>query len=377
MDQNRINQIIDHYMDVVRTGKDKDNDELNKWRICALASKAWEGHYDSFGERFAASMQEAGDMIECDNYHPVGGILLLCDPRFAGKEREVRDDFNFLLQEVGDEDQIRDRMTIFMDHINSMLTRACSNAGTYMQDSKCVMTYLSVLRPQDNFFLDEDACIKFATYTGFSARFKSKNFPVKDYYRMCRELCDVIESREDLLEMMEKRLEMEALHRKDSWIARVDVKHHVLAYDIIHYADAYGFYDTHKATRPPRKTADQIMKEQRRAELKKELETLKFQREALDVVSEDLELPMLEGKQIIHKKYGLGEVIKQDGDKATVKFSAETKVLLLPVLLSNGLIKLTGEDADSDFGRIAASQTEKKNLDAQIKAKEIAIRMLV
>ena len=35
-----------------------------------------------------------------------------------------------------------------------------------------------------------------------------------------------------LLEMMEKRLEMEALHRKDSWIARVDVKHHVLAYDI-------------------------------------------------------------------------------------------------------------------------------------------------
>ena len=120
-----------------------------------------------------------------------------------------------------------------------------------------------------------------------------------------------------------------------------------------------------------------ILKEQRRAELKKELETLKFQREALDVVSEDLELPMLEGKQIIHKKYGLGEVIKQDGDKATVKFSAETKVLLLPVLLSNGLIKLTGEDADSDFGRIAASQTEKKNLDAQIKAKEIAIRMLV
>lgn len=330
MNSGRINEIIDHYMEQFPMTTGPDNDELFKWKAAAIWKTTWDIDAADFGAMLKQAVIPTEVLVDSKTVYPASGLIELCnrDPALAEK---VRAEFRALLQDTDDPDEEQALMESFVDHINALIDKAFPGSWKYVQDRKSVSDYLGLSRPDRDFFYKASEVKSFAEYVEFDDEIGvGQAFSLRNYYRLCGELIDVIESRRDLRELAASGLQDYALQSGQEEITVIDPAYHILAFDIIYCTGRYGFYTEHSHTGAKKSTSKKTVKKQKepvRPEQPdpEQVRSRELQDTAAALQSEraKLQYPDLTGRTIVHKAFGSGEVIRQEDHKMQVRFAGD------------------------------------------------------
>ncbi|MBO6242537.1 MAG: hypothetical protein J6O61_17180 [Butyrivibrio sp.] len=120
--------------------------------------------------------------------------------------------------------------------------------------------------------------------------------------------------------------------------------------------------------KPTKKTKEMLEENAKQIEELKALQTeLDHELALLDKDEQELgEKSALELK-VTHKKFGEGQVIKQDGKYIEVKFADVVKKFVLPGCFADKFLELADEDVYEYY--VKANEIHKKRMNAELKAK--------
>ena len=300
MNRKNLNTIIAIYLEQFDKLNDLfGNDESYKWRAQNTFDQYWDIDAKNFSEMFQLAMKDTKNLIDHNTVQPLGGIKAL----LKHDEEFVRESFRMLFTDDGGDLQKRqDRIDQFMHQINSKIEQYYKGSWKYPQTRSSLIYYLNLWRPNENYIYKFEEATKWADCIEFGDDFGSgASFSLYKYYKMCDELKAEISKNIALLQRHEE-WGLRRVNKKDDDL-------HILVYDLIYCAKAYGFY-----TKMP---IEKISTKERLEKAKKQLEKEKIESllvekgKQLDVLeSEKINMPDIVGEVVSSKTYGIGRVAK-------------------------------------------------------------------
>jgi len=342
MNRDKTNEIIDFYIDKFDKTAGREHDELYKWRSAWQCSQNWNPDADDFCTMFQSCFKDSTPLLSSSFWWPDNGIVMLCDERNNHQEA-VRDAFRTLTSDTGDDLNLRgENVFTFINRINSLL-EGRSNGKGYLQNTRSALSYLGLIDPKRDFLYKPDAAGNFADSVEFTENFSSgQAFRIDLYYKMCDELIDIIRTRPDLLEIVQRELQRQAEAFDMPHLAEIDTDCHILAYDIMYTAQAYDYYMDHPFVHRTKASRTKQEKEEQKQEIENEISYIRDQISLLTDQLAQMKEDDMSGISVTHKKFGEGRIIGRDGDKVTVEFPSGKKVLSLSFLTAKGIL---GDDA--------------------------------
>ncbi len=359
MNTENLNQIIDNYIEKSNAINDSENREFYKWEAVKYFQDHWDIDAPDFAGMFKEAIKKTSNILNNRTVQPANGIIKLAErPELTETIREM---FRELCSDDGgDIDKRQDKIYDFLSKADELLNKYEPGKWKYSQDMRTVISYLSFINPDDNYFYKATQARKFMHCVEYGDDFGSgENFSLKKYYKMCDALVEAIKYNEELHKTHEKIASDKTYDDKED---------HVFAYDIIYCALTYGLYRNIKFVRPTKN-----YKEQEKIRIMNELE------EEIEIKNNILDEKLLElseydtfsakGLIVKHKKFGEGRVIVHNGRLITVKFKDSFMKFELPDAFSKGFIATESEEIMDCFTQMA-------KIESDVKAVKIEIALL-
>lgn len=360
MYRERLEAILTEYVrrfdEMNERGKNKP-DAGYKWRIMDSVSQL-NLEADDLLLEFESLADNTNKLMESSRVQPTGGITLLLhhDEEVDFVRKEFK---NLLAPDDGDIDDRQYRVQTFIDDINRHLQIYMEKIGVYKQTLNSAIGYLSLLRPDENYFYRPSTAENWAMSIMFSEDFgRAKSFSLRKYYKMCDELLDALADFPEVLSLHEKRMKEQEI--------KTDDKLHMLVYDIMYCTDAYHLD-------PNRKTEGKKMTVKERLSLavkREEEDRLKARRDIvtsrLDALNQDVELPDPSGMTVQHKRYGTGSVTACADGRIEVSFSSGVRKFQFPDAFARGFLSTEDPANMEKFRSSADVLTEKRSLEMEL-----------
>lgn len=342
MNIDKTNEIINFYIDNFDKTAGKEHDELFKWRSAWQCRNFWNSDSEDFAGMFQSCFKDSSILISSSFWWPNNGIMMLCDERSNHREA-VREAFRTLTQDTGEDDKSRgEHVFTFIHKINSLL-ESRSNGKGYLQNTRSALSYLGLIFPEKDFLYKPTSAGNFADSVEYPDSFSSgKAFRLDVYYRMCRELAEVLRSRPELLEIVQKELMRQAEEYDMPGLESIDPDCHILAFDIMYTADIYDYYMDHPFVHRTKASRTKQEKEEKKQEIENEISYIE---DHIRMLKEDLgkiTCAGIIGASVSHRKFGEGTITGQNNDKVTVAFPAGSRIMSLAFLTSNHMLDDTG-----------------------------------
>lgn len=311
------------------------NDEGYKWRVESHFVKYWDIDADDFASMFKIAMEEVGktNLIDNKSVHPIGGIRMLL--KQDSEVEFVRQCFRELFSDDGGDLVARQgRILSFMDKINSKIEKYESGSWKYPQKINDVIYYLNLWRPWENYIFKSTEATNWANCIEFGDDFGSgADFSLEKYYRMCDELLEAVQNNETIMKLHAERFAREAQGYDD--------KLHMLVYDIIYCADTYGFYLQAKAATTS--TKERIKRARLRSALEVAQANLVSAQRNLEEKQREVFCVDMTGAQVVHKKFGIGNVTSYQDGKLHISFPSGDKLFQYPAGIEKGFLTVSNE----------------------------------
>ena len=335
MNVERLNNLINTYIDNFNLINDDEHFENMKWRAIYHFKKHFDLHAANFYEMFKEAMSMSGIVINNGTVQPVNGILKL----ITHEEDTMRKLFAMLYEDDGgDLDKRQDKIKRFVDETTRLLDKYERGKWKYSQDFRSVLAYLTFYKPEENYLYKSSQCKPFFRYLEFDEELGHGDyFKLSRYYRMCDEVRYALSKHPDLMKKHETRWDMVKNPQDDL---------HILTFDIIYCSIVYEFYEHQKYNKIIRKSKFDLEQEL----LMEKIENKKNELDAMEIEFADAQTKLdeipeinLEGQTVKHKVFGNGQVISQKGSYIEVAFASKTSKFGLTTSFADGF--LSSEDA--------------------------------
>lgn len=369
MNTNRLNNLIDIYIDKFDVINNDDHNENMKWKAIYHYKNNFDINAPDFYEMFKYAMSESSIIINNGTVQPVNGILKL----ITYDEDTVRNLFAMLYaDDGGDLDNRQDRIERFVDEANKLLEKYERGKWKYKQDFRSVLLYLVFYKPEENYFYKSNQCKPFFRYLEYGEEIGyGQYFKLSRYYRMCDEVRSAIANHQELMDKHSQRW---------SKVGNPEDDLHILTFDLIYCSIVYSFYEFDKYTRIIRKSKADIEQEQLEASIeikRKELETLEGDLERERVGLDAIPEVNIEGQTVKHKMFGFGKVIKQNGSYIEVEFLSKTSKFIVTMAFVNGFLTSEDQTIYDRCRQLEASISACEKLEKAIKSKQTEMDALI
>ena len=369
MNTERLNKIVDIYIDKFEMLTNEEHDENMKWRAMYHYKNNFDINAPDLYEMFKYAMSESSIIINNGTVQPVNGILKL----ITHEEAAMRNLFAMLYEDDGgDLDKRQDKIERFVEEANKLLEKYERGKWKYKQDFRSVLAYLTFYKPEENYLYKSSQCQPFFRYLEYGEEIGyGQYFKLSRYYRMCDEVKNAISEHQALLDAHNTR-----------W-SKVNDPHdnlHILTFDIIYCSIVYSFYEFENYTKIIRKSKSDLEQER----LENEIETKRAELEALEV---DLayaqgkldEIPEinLEGQNIKHKMFGKGFVSNQNGSYIEVTFASKISKFILTTAFIGGFLSSEDVTVLERCKQIEEAIAMCDKLEKAVKSKQTEVDLLI
>lgn len=369
MNIERLNGIIDTYIDQFDVLNNKEHFENMKWAAVHHYKNNFDINATDFYEMFKYAMSESSIIINNGTVQPVNGILKL-----IGHEPEtIRNLFATLYEDDGgDLDKRQSKIEHFVDEANKLLEKYERGKWKYKQDFRSVLAYLVFYQPEDNYFYKSSQSQPFFRYLEYGEEIGyGQYFKLSRYYRMCDEVRDYLATHEALIARHNER-----------WNVVGDTADnlHILTFDIIYCSIVYGFYEYHNYMKVIKRSKADIAQQNLEAEIetkRRELEALEAEMETAQAELDSIPRILIVNQVVRHKMFGAGTVTNQNGSYIEVAFANRTSKFIVSMAFINGF--LTSEDASilQRCKQIEEALDVCEKLEKEIKAKQTELDFLI
>lgn len=334
MNFDRLNSLIDMYIDQFDVLNNKEHYENMKWVAVHHYKNNFNIHAPDFYGMFKHAMSESNIIINNGTVQPVNGILKL----ISHEPETIRSLFAMLYEDDGGDLDIRQgRIERFVAESNKLLEKYERRKWKYKQDFRSVLAYLVFYKPEENYFYKSSQCQPFFRYLEYGEEIGYGHyFKLSRYYRMCEDVREYLATHEALIARHNERWNK---------ICNPEDNLHILTFDIIYCSIVYGFYEYQnymKVAKKSKTNPTQQFLEQKIEAKRSELDALESEldlaRNTLDSIPEIL----LEGQSVHHKTFGSGTVVSQNGSYIEVAFADRTSKFIISIAFLHGF--LTSED---------------------------------
>lgn len=369
MNIDRLNKIIDTYIDQFDVINNKENYENMKW----IAVHHYKTNFDidaaDFYEMFKYAMSESSIIINNGTVQPINGILKLIEH----EPNTMRSLFAMLYEDDGgDLDKRQDRIERFVDEANKLLEKYERGKWKYKQDFRSVLAYLVFYKPEENYFYKSSQCQPFFRYLEYGEEIGyGQYFKLSRYYRMCEEVRSYLSTHEALLTRHNER-----------WRTVGDTADnlHILTFDIIYCSIVYRFYEYQNYTKVIKRSKAGVAQQNLEAEIETkrgELEVLEAAFEKEQQVLESIPDIFIEGQSVCHKMFGVGKVIKQNGSYIEVAFANRTSKFIITMAFMNGFLSSEDTTILERCKQLEAAIDACGKLEKAIKSKQAELNLLI
>ena len=368
MNLERLNKIVDIYIDKFEILTNDDCDENMKWRAINHFKNNFDLDAVDFYEMFKYAMSESSIIINNGTVQPVNGILKL----ISYEEDTMRELFAMLYEDDGgDLNKRQDKIETFVEETNKLLDKYERGKWKYKQDFRSVLAYLTFYKPAENYLYKSSQCQPFFRYLEYGEEIGyGQYFKLSRYYSMCDEVRHALSKHPQLMQTHETRWEKVKNPQDDL---------HILTFDIIYCSIVYEFYEHQNYTKIIKKSKFDLEQEllaekieNTRAELKaleKELVKVQFELDAIPEIN-------IEGQTVKHKMFGKGFVVKQNGSYIEVEFSSRTSKFILTSAFINGFLSSEDTHLLERCKQFEVSIALCDKIEKEIKSKQLEIYLL-
>lgn len=321
MNKENLHELIRRYEEHYAELNNQDNNEIFKWQAVRCFQDEWFSQENaglSFSELFSKAKSESSVLIDNSTVSPANGIVKMAQVDPGEVERLFRE---VLFANDGENLNLRQQhMEEFLDGIEAVRVKHFPGYWKYTQDRHAVSCYLALYAPEQNYIYKYTPAENFARYIEFGKDIGSGNkFSLENYYEMCDLVVVALREHTSLLEKHEKLLTDACYHDKSL---------HLLAFDVIYCASAYGFFTglQHQSKKESIKayTLEQLRKAEE-AKRQGEINELEAKIQMLELQLDEYRCINLLGVQVQEKNYGTGIIVWQDVNSIKVRFGEEIK----------------------------------------------------
>ena len=332
MNEKNLEKVLNQYIERFEEFDDPDShNETYKWQAVAHFQEHWDIDAEDFPAMFKEATAETSVLLDGGSILPRSGILYLM--KQEDEAEFVRECFkNLFAEDNGDLLARQNKVEAFVENINSHIVKYHSGYK-YPQSFNTAMVYLNLWNPTENFFYkytlakDWQYCVEFGDDFG-----SGSNFSLQKYYKMCEELLSVLPKYETLIDKYNHRTEV------------FDDQMHILVYDIMHCAEAYGLYAGMALKKKDKEELARIAERERvRAEIQKREDELSSLEEK-ELLEYDLT-----GYSLKHRKYGMGKVLSCKDDMMEVEFANSMKKFACVESIAKGFFLMDNVDIVNDL----------------------------
>ncbi|MDD4494580.1 MAG: hypothetical protein PHV32_09595 [Eubacteriales bacterium] len=337
MNKERLQTLISNYINGFESFNREDKGESNesyKWAVVQRFQDHFDIEADNFADMLYTVWRDSDTMIDSAHQQPFYALV-----DYARKEPElVRKLFNDLYVPDNNDLTVRqNKIDAFVQQTEILKSKYYPQSWRYTNDQRSTMAYLFLNDPENNYLYKATQAHEFADCVEFYDDWGSgSNFKLPVYYRMCDELVAQIKNSSALLETNKSRYET----AKEAFYP--DSSLHILAFDIIYASQVYGLYGgitySHPNTAAKKLYLERVEKAK---QCKTQYDTLVSQQEKLAELLKMALDTIPTGTPIVHKTYGQGMVIDNEGQYITVSFANvdQPKKFALLSSIINGFIK--------------------------------------
>ncbi len=370
MDTDNLDKIISNYIEDIPTAYGAEHDELFKWRAVKHFQDNWNPNAEDFVEMLKEATSETSIFINNSIVQPLNGLIAV-----AEKDSEVVKDVFRKLDESNSK-SINERQDVVeecLKVLNDKVKEYFGDSWKYKQEKRTIIFYLTVLHPDDNYFYKSTEAMHMANCLGYADLSNGANFKLESYYRMCDQIREHIKENKELLEVHNSYLTNQCYEDKDL---------HILVFNIIRSADAYGYYQKssieYKRKKPISKKQQKEIEDMAEKE-KAENENIILRTELADIndILSNLDEIMVKDLEIIHKTFGKGRIIEQVENSIIVRFENDIeKKFIIPLAFTKGYIKSTDNSILEACMELEKLEIKKTELERKIKLNEDKIELI-
>ena len=369
MNAERLNDIINIYIDKFEILTNDECDENMKWRAIQHFKANFDLNASNFYEMFKYAMAESNIIINNGTVQPINGILKL----ITHEEDTIRNLFAMLYEDDGgDLDKRQNKIEYFVEETNKLLEKYERGKWKYKQDFRSVLAYLTFYKPEENYLYKSSQCQPFFRYLEFGEEIGyGQYFKLSRYYRMCDEVRQALSIHNELMRK-----------HNDRWNKVNDPKDdlHILTFDIIYCSIVYSFYKFENYTKIIRKSKAYI--EQKRIEKEIEIKRLELEVLEAELENEHIKLDYLseiniEGQMVKHIMFGIGKVTRQNGSYIEVEFDNRSSKFILTMAFINGFLSSDDETLLTRCKELEQLILICEKIEKAIKAKQTEIDRLI
>ena len=369
MNTERLNKLIEIYIDKFEMINNEVHDENMKWKAVYHFKKNFDINAENFYEMFKYAMSESSIIINNGTVQPINGILKL----ISHEPETMRSLFSMLYEDDGgDLDKRQDRIEKFIEESNKLLEKYERGKWKFKQDFRSVLAYLMFYKPEENYLYKSSQCQPFFRYLEYGEEIGyGQYFRLSRYYRMCDEVRDYIANHTDLIETHNTRWNVVGDTQDDL---------HILTFDLIYCSIVYSFYEFQNYQKIIKKSKADIEQERIEAEIEAkssdlaELEAqLTEEQDKLDAIPDII----IEGQSVRHKMFGNGMVVKQNGTYIEVQFANRSSKFILTMAFINGFLQSDDKSIVERCKLLEASIAACDKLEKAIKLQQTEIDNLI
>lgn len=335
MNKERFITLLNNYADKFDFLIDpKGNDENYKWRAIQYFQDNFDIDAENFSDMFANATSKTLNLVN-DTTQPLTGII-----EYAKRDNEkVRAMFKALYaDDGGDLSNRQRRISNFIDESEILKEKYYPGSWRFTQTPRSVMAYLTLYKPDENFFYKATEAKEFADCVEFYEDWGSgSNFKLDIYHKMCNEMIDTIKELPDFLKLNSSRFNVD--NRK----MYADNSFHILAFDIIYSSMAYDLYLGISYEHPDSKAKKLYLQNVEKAkEIKTKANAIQNDIDELSQIIDYSLQKISTGEKVTHKIAGSGEIIDFDNRYVIVKLDSTGEAKKYDILLSiaSGLIHI-------------------------------------
>ena len=372
MNENTLHRIFDNYIEKFPFLTNEDQDENFKWRAAKdfgpLMDKALEADAAEFADALSKVKKCTSIIIDGGTIQPFQGMI-----KCAKEEPEkVQQIFRNLYSDDHDDIHAQEKLIEdFYAQSSELLNKYYPKAFRYKQNSHSVSAYLFLYNPGHHYMYKATQCKEFAKYIEFGDDWGTgDNIKLDVFYRMCDELVEQINMYEPLLSVDASRFEgMEDMMYSDT-------EKHMLAFDIIYCSSVYNLFYGIPLPNQISKVKQQTNANKVIAEnLYERYCAAKEKKDRLDEAPEILKSELQPGAEIIHKKFGHGQINSYQNGNIGVLFdgSSESKTLKAYDSFLNNLVSLEKVEANTAVIEAVSYLRRKVSIEVNYKAAKEAL----
>ena len=368
MNSERIRILAHIYRNHYEEWADSAYNPCGRFAAALVCKRNFNPDAEDLAEMLDRAFGPAESFLEKDDEKPLQGLSFLCR---NGHE-----------EEGGSIDDRMEKIHEFAETCNRLLEDTAPDRWELRQRLWSGLDYLALIRPEQNFFFRAPEVIAFAGYIEAEEEIGYDRFlNLVNYYRLAEDTAEDLAGETELRKQVRRRLEQYGKEHALEGLENVDPNLHLLAFDLIQAVYAMDWYSEKSAKRKSRiSTVAQrrIDKMQKAAALLEERETAAMQAAKLSLEEKKAAVPELTGQKAVHKSFGEGTVISQDGKYLTVSFEKAQKKFALPGALVNGYLSVAEEERVLSACRsLAMVQESAQKAEKELEALDVQLKMLL